>query len=155
MKDLENCDDGHGTEYCKHKSTCVQNVLKGSVQTLKWSFMIKYAISKLFRIKQMKRHGLLEVLFSYNGDTVIFSAILTMISATYKTLLCLARKYSSTNPDKWAAPLAALISGFWLNFDPEAPRRNLLMILIIAKAVDCVINITIRKLFGFNKPDDK
>ena len=62
--------------------------------------------------------------------------------------MCMIRRLSDKNPDKWAAPLAGLIAGLWIKADPMDSRRNLIMILIIAKALDCLLNIIFRLIFS-------
>ena len=54
------------------------------------------------------------------------------------------RRCSEKNPDTWAAPLAGLIAGAWLRYDPVESRRNLIMILVLSKAIDCILNISLR-----------
>ena len=92
----------------------------------------------------MKRSPL-SVLTTLNQDTVIFSLVTTSVQAAYKAILCSCRKFSPHNPDKWAAPIAGLISGFFLFLDPVKSRRNLVMILVFAKAIDCWVNIVMRR----------
>ena len=77
--DEDKVDQKNSTKFCKHEGSCLTNVFDGSVKTMKWCFMIKYLISKMLRVKQIPKLGLFKVLFSQNGDTVIFSAVLTMI----------------------------------------------------------------------------
>ena len=64
--------------------------------------------------------------------------------------MCMVRRYSNHNPDKWCAPIAGLIAGLWLKADPLESRRNLIMILIIAKALDCLLNILFRIAFSLH-----
>jgi hypothetical protein len=65
----------------------------------------------------------------------------------------LARRFSNKNPDYWAAPLAGLIAGMWLKLDVVEGRRNLIMILVFSKAIDCILNILIRQFYNFKKED--
>ena len=69
-------------------------------------------------------------------------------------ILCLARRFSDKNPDYWAAPLAGLIAGMWLKLDAVESRRNLIMILVFSKAIDCMLNILIRYFYNFNKKEN-
>ena len=142
-------DHSKRTQFCNHQSSCLLNILNSSGRTFYWSFIIKYLISKLFRSKEFRRSPI-SVLTTLNRDTVIFSLITTSIQATYKGLLCFIRKFSKENPDRWAAPIAGLIAGTWLNLDPVNSRRNMVMILILAKAIDCLLNILIRFFANFN-----
>ena len=67
--------------------------------------------------------------------------------------MCFFRMYSKENPDRWAAPIAGLVAGTWLSLDPVSSRRNLVTILVLAKAIDCIINIIIRYFAKFNSPE--
>ena len=64
------------------------------------------------------------------------------------------RRCSEKNPDKWAAPLAGLVAGAWLSYDPEKSRRNLIMILVVSKAIDCILNILLRHIYKFYKKEN-
>ena len=54
---------------------------------------------------------------------------------------------SNSNPDKWAAPFAALISGLWLKYDKQSGRRNLITVLVLSKALDCLLNIAFDRVY--------
>ena len=109
-------------------------------------------ISKLLRSGEIRSYkDLCKVMTTVNRDTVYFSLITTSIQTTYKALLCLIRRMSKKNPDSWAAPLAGLIAGMWLKLDNVESRRNLIMILVFSKAIDCFLNLLIRYYYDFNK----
>ena len=78
---------------------------------------------------------------------------MTSFCATYKALLCCIRSFSSSNPDKFAAPVAAMIAALWLKLDPQDSRRNLMMILIMSRALDCLVNIIIRQIYGYTSSE--
>ena len=82
-----------------------------------------------------------------NEDTLAFTIISTLIQATYKLILCNLRRMCHHNPDNWAAPLAGLIAGLWLKFDQEHHRKNLVMILVCSKALDCMVNMLFDRVY--------
>mgnify|MGYP001006532645 CR=1 FL=1 len=110
--------------------------------------MTKYMISKILRSGELRSiKDFYKIMTTVNRDSVYFSLITTSIQTTYKAMLCLIRRFSDKNPDYWAAPLAGLIAGMWLKLDSVETRRNLIMILVFSKAIDCLINMIIRYIY--------
>lgn len=143
------------TKHCSHRESCVQNIHNTFGRGFIWCFMTKYMVSKILRSGELRSmKDFYKIMTTVNRDSVCFALITTSIQTTYKALLCLARSFSEKNPDCWAAPLAGLIAGMWLKLDSVETRRNLIMILVFSKAIDCLINMIIRYIYKFNKEND-
>jgi len=72
-------------------------------------------------------------------DSAKFGFFACIFSFGYKFILCALRRLGCHN-DKINAPVAGFISAFSLALDVK-PRKELIMILILSRAVDTCINL--------------
>jgi hypothetical protein len=78
-------------------------------------------------------------------DTLGFALSLTGISAGYKGLFCMLRRFfiqrGSPLPDSKAAPIAAFIASLALFFDRSPIRRRFIALLAVSRLADISLNI--------------
>ena len=72
-------------------------------------------------------------------DAAKFGLFCGVFSTSYKAVLCLLRRLGCHN-DSINAPIAGFISAFSLVVDVK-PRKQLMMILIMSRAFDSVVNL--------------
>ena len=72
-------------------------------------------------------------------DSAKFGGFATVFSCSYKLILCLMRKMGYLN-DRINAPIAGFLSALSLGLEAKG-RKNLIMILVLTRAVDSSINL--------------
>lgn len=87
-----------------------------------------------------------------NKDDILFSLAYSLISSSYKAFLCFIRRYlfkkrkflgkkiDESQIDHIAAPIAGVMSGFFIILDPNRDRRVFIMTLLCSRLVDILIN---------------
>ena len=136
------------TPHCKHEGSCGSNICVGFVSVFKWTFFAKYMANKALSFSQIKKSkNPMQLLFGMkaNEDNIKFAVTFALINATYKFVLCFIRHlhYQGPCPDKWAAPLAGMLSAFWMGLD-EKKRRQFIIILLLSKLIDILLNLWIQ-----------
>ena len=136
------------TKFCKHPDSCGQNILSGFIKSTKWTFILKFGISKVIQLVRRKNITL-EGMFGFktNKDTFRFAIIVGLINATYKLVLCAIRRISAKCPDKFAAPIAGIAAGLWLGADIKS-RRYIFTTILLSRTCDTILNLLLQNAYS-------
>lgn len=105
------------TNRCKHKHSCYENVAFGFTKTLIYSFAIKYLVSNISFIFNLKK--LLRNLTNLktNADNIRWAFFIALTNAVYKFVLCLMRRLNKS--EKLASLVAGFVAGLCCRIDAK------------------------------------
>ena len=137
------------TNRCKHKHSCYENVAFGFSKTLLYSFAIKYILSNLPHIFNLRK--LLKNLtnFKTNADNVKWAFFIALTNAVYKLVICLMRRIHKS--EKLASLVAGFLAGYSAKFLAEKVKlpqsmdalKPILIIPLVASLITGLVMIYI------------
>lgn len=126
------------TNRCKHKHSCYENVAFGFSKTLLYSFAIKYILSNLSYIFNLRK--LLKNLTNLkaNADNIRWAFFIALTNAVYKLVICLMRRLIKS--EKLASIVAGFLAGLCCRIDAKS-RRQLFTILLMSRVSQTVFTM--------------
>ena len=108
------------TDRCKHKHSCYENVAFGFSKTLLYSFAIKYILSNLPHIFNVRKLIKNLTNLKTNTDNIRWAFFIALTNAVYKLVLCLMRRMIKS--EKYASIIAGFLAGLCCGIDSKSRR---------------------------------
>lgn len=99
------------TSACMHKYGCMESILKDSVRISIFSYLIKFALSTLFKVKAIFKSPSELLKLLKNKDSISFGLFVGSFVLIFRTILCLLRRIVSEENKKYVPLLAGAIGG--------------------------------------------
>jgi hypothetical protein len=122
------------TSQCKHRHSCMTNIIRSSSYVFMNAFVTKLAWSILMNLKKIKDFPSLLFMNKCNKKNILFALQIAMMNFTYKFVLCLlrARGYA----DSMITPFASFMSSLWLKHEANGP--GVIVNFLIGKLMDFI-----------------
>ena len=121
------------TEQCKHKHSCVENVLGSFYRTFVNGLAIKLLVSNISFLTNISK--LIKNLTSWtsNKDNLRFALFFALMNSVYKFILCVLRRFIKS--DKFNSAIAGFLAGLVSRIEVKK-RRQFLLILLLSRFCD-------------------